>query len=499
MSAEPLRTVEVVGGSHGLAASYARVRGLADAYDRAGEQLRAWSELGSRTMTDGELLESALLSPLTFAEAERAVAATTSGPDGLLVESVAWAADAVLVRVTVAAFEAADELVGATFEVVDHALGRAVGFTLGTVGPGVLAGLVVVGPAALALHRLLPPTLQHRLERDLREGAEELAADVEQWLVDHPEAVQHLVNGGGGLLDGLWDGLTPLAPGGPFGLPSFTPDTESAAGVLAGLYGDPGTGVAVPIDDPLGGRNGSDGPPAGLADVLAHLGRVAEHGGDGTIEVQSITGADGAVRHVVYLPGTDDMTTLPWTRDDAVRDLHTNFLLVSGADNAYQQGILDAMEQAGVGAEDPVLLVGHSQGGMAAAAILAGESGFTVTDVVTAGSPTAHVGAFPAGSHVLSLEHRGDVVPLLDGEDNADSPEQTTVRFDGDATGIADHHEMSHYVSLAEQLDAAGPGGPGSVTDALDRLRDQGYLATGPGTAVESRSYQVVREPSADR
>jgi hypothetical protein len=162
---------------------------------------------------------------------------------------------------------------------------------------------------------------------------------------------------------------------------------------------------------------------------VQHLEQVDDQP-DGVVEVQTIRTTDGSVRHVVYLPGTDDLTTTPWSQDADVRDLGTNLLLVSGQDNAYPQGILDAMHQAGVRAGEPVALVGHSQGGMEAAAILAHGSPYAVTHVVTAGSPTAHLDGFPPGSHVLSLENRGDVVPLLDGEDNPDSAEQVTVRFD---------------------------------------------------------------------
>ena len=59
------------------------------------------------------------------------------------------------------------------------------------------------------------------------------------------------------------------------------------------------------------------------------------------------------------------------------------------------QAVLDMVkDEAGVRSDEPVLLVGHSLGGMAAAAILAGNSGYHVTDVVTAGSPTAQSGRY---------------------------------------------------------------------------------------------------------
>ncbi|MEV7429733.1 hypothetical protein AB0N29_08950 [Nocardioides sp. NPDC092400] len=457
----------VTGGSHGLAAAYVAVRALAEAYDRAGDRMRGWALLGTRTLLDGDLAASALLAPRTFAEAEVAVLAAATGPQGALASAAAWEADAVAVRLAVAALEEADAGVHAAFEVLDHLAGRAVGTALPALVPGLLPALAPLAPYL--------PALVGRLA------------------ARHPGALQHLVNGGGGLLDGL-RGPWGVPAGAPLGVPALTPGPEAAAAALATAYGDPGTGVAVPLGPPHAGRQ-----PGGLADLLAHLDEVHTAGADGTIEVQTATGADGSVRHVVYLPGTDDLTTLPWTRDGDVRDLQTNLLLLAGADNPYQQGVLDAMAQAGVGRDEPVLLVGHSQGGMVAAAVLAQGSPFAVTAVVTAGAPTAHLDGFPAGSQVLSLEHRGDVVPLLDGEDNPDTVQQTTVRFgdqDPGPAGPADAHGIRHHTAVAAALDTAVAEGTAhpSVADVLQHLAGQGYVG-GPGTTVTGQSFAVVRGP----
>lgn len=476
----------ITGGSHGLAATYDRVRALAASYDAAGNQLRDRAEIGARTMSNGDLLESAILSPLSFAEAELAVLAATTGPDGLLVESVAWETDALLVRVTVTVLEATDELVHASFEVVDYLAGRAIGFGLVAALPGVLLTAAVVGPPAWLVWTHLPPSLQGQLSA----GTAGAGAELEDWLMDNPDLVQHAVNGGGGLLDGLWDATTPLTPGGPFGVPSFTPDTESAAGALAALFGDDGGFDVSPTD--LSVPSG-DVQPGSLADVMTHLGETNDLT-NGTVEIQTITGPGGDVRHIVYLPGTDDLATMPWTQDGDVRDMATNYLLISGQDNAHQQGILQAMQDAGVEPGDPVMLAGHSQGGMAAAAILGEGSDYNVTNVVTAGSPTAQVLGFPPGTHVLSLEHHGDVVPLLDGEDNPDSPQQVTVRFDDDPTGTAGSHGLHHYRNGAAAADASEHS---SVVQNLQSMYDHGFLASqgqGGGTA-SSQVFEIVRAP----
>ena len=264
--------------------------------------------------------------------------------------------------------------------------------------------------------------------------------------------------------------------------------------MLAGLYAD-GHPLTTPTSLAVAG---GEVRPADLSALLRHLGEVnalsspGHPENNGTVEVQTITSADGSVRHIVYLPGTDDLTTTPWSQDGDVRDLGTNLLLVSGQDNAYQQGILDAMSQAGIQPGQPVALVGHSQGGMEAAAILAHGSPYTVTTVVTAGAPTAHLDGFPPGSHVMSLENHGDVVPLLDGGDNADSAEQVTVRFDDHETTIGGTHGLGHYVAGA---DAAEASADASVRDQLTNLDAQGFTGPADGQEVTSQVFRITREP----
>jgi hypothetical protein len=283
-------------------------------------------------------------------------------------------------------------------------------------------------------------------------------------LTEHPGLTEHVVDGLGG---------------------------PAAAGAAALLYGAPGRPVVTPYAADTGGR-----PPRSVHDLLEHLHAVAalsegaESAANGTVEVQTIHGPRGEVRHVVYLPGTDDFNA-PWDQDGDVRDLETDLDLMSGRPDAYQQGILEALHQAGVRPGEPVLLVGHSLGGMAAAAILAGHSGYDVTDVVTAGSPTAQVSGYPAGSHVLSLEQQGDIVPELDGSPNPDSVEQTTVVFDArpDA-GVLAHHGYGAYEEGAALVDASTDP---SVAEAVGSLHDQGFL-TGDGTA-SSQVFQITRAP----
>jgi pimeloyl-ACP methyl ester carboxylesterase len=230
-----------------------------------------------------------------------------------------------------------------------------------------------------------------------------------------------------------------------------------------------------------------------VADLMRHLEQTNalsppdRPGDQGTIEIQTLRVRDGSLRHVVYLPGTDDLTTTPLSQDADVRDLATNLRLLSGEPTTYAAGIERAMREAGVRPDDPVLLVGHSQGGMEAAGLLARGSPFRVTDVVTAGSPIAQVGDYPVGSHVLSLENRGDVVPALDGADNPDAAEHVTVQFDDHETSIAGNHALIHYIRGAAAVDASADP---SVREQVTALRQQGFLEA---SVVGSRVFQVTR------
>jgi hypothetical protein len=458
----------ITGGVAGLAATYAAVRALADRFDATGDRLRARAADDARVLTDPDLLESAPLSPVTFAEAEARVLDATSGVHGVLEASVVYEADAVLVRATVTAYQACDRLVADSFHALDYAVGRAAA-----------PSLLLLGLAVAPTWGRLPSSTRRRLGDGL-----------EQWADGHPEVVQHVIDGDGGLLDGLLAGA-PALPA-LLGLAPFHPGAADAASDLAGLFpaeGEPHVRRRHDLGVPLG-----DTPPDDLADLIRHLDQTnalsppdRPHD-QGTIEVQTLHAPDGTLRQVVYLPGTDDLTTAPWSHDGDVRDLPADLHVISGEHTAYADGIERAMEESGIGPHDPVLLVGHSLGGIEASSLLAHGSGFDVTHVVTAGSPVAGIHGYPAGTHVLSLENRGDVVPLLDGRDNADSVVQVTVRFDDHETSIAGNHDLQHYVRGAEAVDASGDP---SVREQLASLRGQGFLGT--RDTATSQVFQISR------
>ncbi len=469
----------VSGGSHGVRAGYEQMLALAERYERQAADFVEMAGLGARVMADGDLLESAVLSPLSFGDVELQVLDATTGADGLIVRAVGIEADALGVRAVVSAFRASDSLSRRAVEMLDHTLGRLL-----------LTGTVVSLPALLAAggigHTYLA-TLSPREQVALRAR---LADDLGQMLHDHPELAQHLINGGGGLLESLVPGLGLLHPGDG---PIHRATTNDAARLLALLLGDD-TGFDVHELDGIDPTANQRRAPQSLADLMVSLNdanlldaRDPDH--HGAIQIQKIV-EDGHERFVVYVPGTDDMGPIPRDGEHA-RDMETNYQLIGGLDSAYGHGIEQAMVDAGLEGKD-VMLVGHSQGGMVSTSLAADPdftSRFNVQHVVTAGSPTAQVPDLPSGTGVIHFENRGDAVPLLDGEDNPDEPHRTTVRFDEGSSDIGDNHDLEHYAHGAAAADASTNG---SIRDQIRQMQHDGYL--GGGTTVENVStYQITR------
>ncbi|MGC4112902.1 MAG: lipase family protein [Nocardioides sp.] len=459
----------VTGGVTGLTVSYASMASFADRCAATAELLREYAADDARLLADGDLLQSAPLSPVTFAEAEAAVAGATAGPHGLLEAAVRCEADALLVRGAVATYVESDRLAALSLEVLAHELGRAVGQALRMSLPTLaIAGLVAV------------PAWQHVSARTRARLGSQLGSQLEGWLGDHPEAVQHLVDGEGGVLDGL------------LGLPPLHLGPGSADSDLARLYPRESPPQVVRRPDlrtPL-----ADVAPRDLPGLMRHLRQTnalsvpGRTGDQGTIEVQRLRTQGGPDRFVVYLPGTDDPRTAPWSHGHEVRDLPADLRVLAGEHAAYATGIEDAMAQAGIRPRDPVLLVGHSLGGMEAATLLAHGSPYRVTHVVTAGSPIAGVGGYPAGAHMLSLENRGDVVPLLDGRDNADAVQHVTVQFDEGGRSVLDGHDLRHYVHGAAAVAASRDP---SIDEQLASLRAAGFV--GSRARATSEVFQIVR------
>lgn len=261
---------------------------------------------------------------------------------------------------------------------------------------------------------------------------------------------------------------------------------SSSAGVLSVLIFDDGRGVVRDTGVDTSGAAGH--APRRLTDLLADLDqRNRDQGGGGLIDVRILTLPDGTRKAVVDITGTKSWNPVP-SRN--VADLTTDELALAGVRTAYEAGVLAAMRKAGVRRGDDVMLVGHSQGGLIAvnAARRATRSGeFHITHVVTAGAPIGRlVGGLPTGVKVLALENKHDIVPHLDGRENPDRRNVTTVTTNrGDRTVLGNHGLPKGYDPAAADAQASHHK---SVRDFLNGAR--GYFGA---TQVTTHTFQIER------
>jgi pimeloyl-ACP methyl ester carboxylesterase len=205
--------------------------------------------------------------------------------------------------------------------------------------------------------------------------------------------------------------------------------------------------------------------------------------------------------YIVSIPGTTR-----WSPDGAANptDLTGNLELAGGNLSTAAEAVRLAMEQAGIPEDAPVMLSGHSQGGMIAAA-LASDGSFTdrfnVTNLVTFGSPVDS-SPIPPSIDVLALQHAGDPVPKVDLADSTAWPGGiVTATRDNGATivelpnpdidaGIAgiNYHDAYRYVDSVSQYEAGGP-----IAHYSQQQSTQRFLTT-DATQVTSTVTNVSRK-----
>ena len=195
-------------------------------------------------------------------------------------------------------------------------------------------------------------------------------------------------------------------------------------------------------------------------------------------------------RYVVYIPGTQS-----WGPKSATNpfDLTSNLSAISKTGFAgSERAVLSAMQQAGIGPDARVLLVGHSQGGMIAANI---STRFAGSKVLSFGAPLGQL-AGELTAPTLAVEHARDPVPRLDARSNPLAANWVTVRHEFSGNNLLEQHEMAGYRQTAQSIDAqqANPG--------LAKLRSEiSEFARGPSGRGDSSSggqvyfFELKREP----
>jgi hypothetical protein len=196
---------------------------------------------------------------------------------------------------------------------------------------------------------------------------------------------------------------------------------------------------------------------------------------DGTAEVDTLGGEDESVVRITKVLGPDGWqytVTLPSTQEwlsrfgdqGAVNDLDSNLalMLTPALQTQYERAVLEAMAQEGIGPDDPVMLVGFSQGGIMAGHLAAYNTDYNWQAVIASGAPIDHM-PIPDSVDVVSVQHNGDPVPNLDvvaGDLGTEhGPNWTSIRVDPPhpdpvlGVDVGAHNAEAYSSTYQEHLD----------------------------------------------
>lgn len=198
----------------------------------------------------------------------------------------------------------------------------------------------------------------------------------------------------------------------------------------------------------------SDTAAGSLGSTLRRLADL-ERAPQASLAVEQVVGRDGVARYMVEIPG---MRHLGAAADP--QDLTGAVNAMTGSATAYTRCVTLALDAVGAPPGAPVMLVGHSQGGIVAMD-LAGDPAFNggrvrVTHVLAAGSPISSKRVAPdTDTKVLSVENVNDIVTHLDGVDSGaipQSPNRLVYQYSADRHDVVGTHDPRDYASHLDAL-----------------------------------------------
>ncbi|WP_428833526.1 hypothetical protein [Pseudoclavibacter helvolus] len=93
---------------------------------------------------------------------------------------------------------------------------------------------------------------------------------------------------------------------------------------------------------------------------------ISEFGRDGVydsaVTIRTVVDADGNKSHILYIPGTQDWLGLGGNAFNGADNIGAVF----GSSNKLESAIHEALRKHGVSKDEPLMIVGHSQGGLVA-------------------------------------------------------------------------------------------------------------------------------------
>lgn len=217
---------------------------------------------------------------------------------------------------------------------------------------------------------------------------------------------------------------------------------------------------------PAGGRLVQKGDHTDYEYLFDRNGMLDEQGGKDNTVVEIVQVLDEHGAPVLDENGNPVWrVTLPSTQDwqlgmggafgdnGAVNDLGSNLALILAPEmqGAYERAVTQAMLDAGIGPDDPVMLTGWSQGGILAGAMASDPSSpFNIEAIVVAGAPIDHM-PIPRSVSVVAIQHDGDHVPRLDGVPPHQGPNWVTITEP--SSGIGYPHNAGFYADTAAAFD----------------------------------------------
>lgn len=236
------------------------------------------------------------------------------------------------------------------------------------------------------------------------------------WLVDRVQDGKDLVSTAiYAVRDFEWPRVTELLVDGATGLIRGTGDAIEALTGIDLKLADDGTGYAdAPV--PVTGEESGLVPPSDLSQIIANTNTT--YGDKETGEVSMSVVGNPPTGVIVNIPGTEKWG--PGAGDNPM-DLTGNAEQAgSGGWSAGSQATADAIAQLyadnDIPPGTPLMLNGHSQGGMVASSLAANEdfaAQYNLTNVMTYGSPVDNY-SVPSSVNQLNLQHGGDAVPRID-------------------------------------------------------------------------------------
>lgn len=483
--------IEVRGGSFGLSVQLEDLERGAIVLQSVGREVAESSVTIGLVAREPALVLAGLVAPVEVAAAELAILGCV-GVDGAAGAGSRVLATAAATRAAVATYRRGEEAVEGLFDLAATTAGATIGATVVPAAIAVGVGAALSPGTAIALQ--VPGAREAAVALGLGAGRQ-----VDEILLDHPWLVPGAADGLDGLVLGAGLGLPALGTwlawrAGRFGVPYPPRGREDALRViLAATRGaaldESGRDVSVHVH-----HEGRGQAPVSVWDLVAADGPTA---GGPRVRVTGVPRPDGTWAWVVDIPGTQ---TFDPRAGDNPWDLTSNVLLSAEQQTlttqAVTRALTDAQRRTGSTGRSRVMLTGHSQGGLTAAA-LAADPTFRqrhgVTHVVTSGAPIATLDV-PEEVSVLSLEHSEDLVPGLEGEDNPDRESWVTVQRevapdlgpDGRAT---DAHHVSHYAETARRIDASDDPSVASWR------RGAGDFLDSPGSEAVVITYDIERVP----